>query len=345
MDKNNWRSYFQFTRKERMAVIVLLVMIVAAKVAPIFFKSATGGVVFEPLNQHTAGNINREKRQALDDSSGLVQGEDGRFVDSNETVRYSLFYFDPNNTLDTDWRKLGLRDRTIQTIQKFLDKGGRFRIPDDLRKIYGIRRIELERLIPYVRISKNKELELLRRPTELSRQSSDGEEPGVSNSHWPRSSDRSGQREVNRYSAASTRNYRMEKSSLSIDINEADSSQFILLPGIGPKLAARIIQFRAKLGGFYSVDQVAETYGIVDSVFQRFKLKLVCHPGRLAIININTSTLEPLKQHPYIRWKLAEAIIRYREQHGPFKKVEDLLLLHMIDEAMLAKLLPYLSVE
>jgi DNA uptake protein ComE-like DNA-binding protein len=43
---------------------------------------------------------------------------------------------------------------------------------------------------------------------------------------------------------------------LSVDINSADTSAFIALPGIGSKLAARIVNFRDKLGGFYSIEQV-----------------------------------------------------------------------------------------
>jgi DNA uptake protein ComE-like DNA-binding protein len=56
-----------------------------------------------------------------------------------------------------------------------------------------------------------------------------------------------------------------------IDINSADTTSFIALPGIGSKLAARIINFRDKLGGFYSVAQVGETFGLPDSTFQKIK--------------------------------------------------------------------------
>ena len=56
-----------------------------------------------------------------------------------------------------------------------------------------------------------------------------------------------------------------------IDVNTADTSAFISLPGIGSKLAARIVTFREKLGGFYSVEQIGETYGLPDSTFQKIK--------------------------------------------------------------------------
>ena len=62
-----------------------------------------------------------------------------------------------------------------------------------------------------------------------------------------------------------------------IDINTADTTAFIALPGIGSKLANRIIAFRTKLGGFSDVDQIREVYGLKDSVFQIIHPFLSCN--------------------------------------------------------------------
>ncbi len=43
-----------------------------------------------------------------------------------------------------------------------------------------------------------------------------------------------------------------------IDINTATEEDLALLPGIGPKTAARILEKRKELGGFTSVDQLTE---------------------------------------------------------------------------------------
>ena len=50
------------------------------------------------------------------------------------------------------------------------------------------------------------------------------------------------------------------------EINSADTTAFIALPGIGSKLAARIVLFREELGGFYNIEQIREVYGLQDSV-------------------------------------------------------------------------------
>lgn len=61
-----------------------------------------------------------------------------------------------------------------------------------------------------------------------------------------------------------------------VEINRADTSDFIALPGIGRVLAARIVAYRRKLGGFSSVDQLAMVYGLKDSVFRMIAPRLVC---------------------------------------------------------------------
>ena len=129
------------------------------------------------------------------------------------------------------------------------------------------------------------------------------------------------------------------------DVNLSDSGEWSRLPGIGEKLASRIIHFREKLGGFYQLDQVAETYGLPDTTFQKIKPYLRIRSDSLHQININTATKELLMSHPYIRWPLARSIIEYRLQHGSFHSVDELLQLAQMDPVKFEKLKPYLIVK
>lgn len=130
-----------------------------------------------------------------------------------------------------------------------------------------------------------------------------------------------------------------------IDINEADSAQWEALYGIGPYLAKRIITFRESLCGFVSVDQVKETYGLRDSVFQSIKTCLTIENTLKPCISINYTNQEGLSKHPYVRYKLARAICLYRENNGLFQRIEDLKKLPIVSDSIYIKLLPYITIN
>jgi competence ComEA-like helix-hairpin-helix protein len=137
---------------------------------------------------------------------------------------------------------------------------------------------------------------------------------------------------------------RIKKELFAVDINLADSASLCMLPGIGSKLASRIIHFRDKLGGFYDIEQVAETYGLPDSTYDRIKPFLNLGTKALVTININEADLSRLRQHPYIGWTIAKALVQYREQHGPFSSVEDISKISAISTDQVKRLIPYLSI-
>src|SRR5688572_423341 len=232
----------------------------------------------------------------------------------SETQKGELFYFDPNTITTSDWKRLGLRDKTIQTIENYLSKGGHFNKPGDLQKIYGLKTEEYERLEPYIRIE--------------SKTSS-------ANEHFVSSKQKDG--------LVSTKSYAVRHSV--IDINSADTSAFISLPGIGSKLALRIVNFRDKLGGFYSVDQVGETYGLPDSTFQKIKQYLKLDNASVKKININSATIDEMKAHPYLKYNIANPIVAYRNEHGPISKIEDIKKVMAVTDEVYKKISPYLIVQ
>lgn len=232
----------------------------------------------------------------------------------NATPKGELFYFDPNLISTSDWKRLGLRDKTIKTIENYLSKGGHFYKPGDLQKIYGLHVDEYERLRPYIKIESSSS-----KPNDNFASSKSKDEVQAAKNY------------AARYSI--------------IDVNIADTTAFISLPGIGSKLAARIVTFREKLGGFYSLEQIGETYGLPDSTFQKMKQYLKLDNPSVKKININTASIDEMKSHPYIKYSIANPIVAYRNEHGAFSKVEDIKKVMAVTEEIYKKVAPYLSID
>jgi hypothetical protein len=95
-----------------------------------------------------------------------------------------------------------------------------------------------------------------------------------------------------------------------IDINSADSLEWKRLPGIGNVLSKRIVKFRDKLGGFYSIEQVSQTYGLEPQVFQRIKPRLIIRTPHQRFTCDSLLTVRKLAQHPYISWTQAERLYK-----------------------------------
>ena len=130
------------------------------------------------------------------------------------------------------------------------------------------------------------------------------------------------------------------------DINSADTTQLKQISGIGVTLARRIVKYRDKLGGFISKAQYKEVYGLQEAVVDRLeKYTYIVPTFKPRRINVNTYHFKALVAHPYILYKHAKDIIAYREQHGNFVAVDDLLALPLIDKDDLEKMKPYLVIE
>ena len=55
------------------------------------------------------------------------------------------------------------------------------------------------------------------------------------------------------------------------DLNKADTIELDALPGIGPALARRIVEYREEHGGFSSVEEIKNVKGIGDALFEKLR--------------------------------------------------------------------------
>lgn len=314
-------DYFTLTKKERVGIIVVVLLITSIFFLP---KAFIRNSHAKATNADTSWITAMKKLETTDTTNNYQQT--GQYTDDNNSNYYQydrtknkyygepkgdLFYFDPNTISAEGWKKLGLREKTIGTIVNYLNKGGKFRKPEDVQRIYGLFPNEYERIAPYINIE------------------------GISDNNTYAENTSPGNTLPKTYAPRYT----------VVDVNTADTTAFIALPGIGSKLAARIINFRDKLGGFYSINQVGETFGLPDSTFQKIKQYLRLDNTSVKKININTATVDELKAHPYIKYSLANPIVAYRNQHGLFTKVEDVKKIMAVTDEVYTKISTYLSVQ
>lgn len=308
------KDYFTFTARERNGLLILAAIGVIAFLASRYYPLKQPEIKKDAFQKELADlkitidssrGSHRSYAYKDDDNEDYYRPKENYYTSNSKG---DVFEFDPNTLDAAGWKRLGLRDKTINTIQNFLAKGYKFRQPDDLRKIYGLRPNDADRIIPYVRIAAS----------------------GNSSSFSPGTP-------ANTPAAPAALRVR------TIDINTADTSALIALPGIGSKLAARIVTFRDRLGGFTSVNQIGETYGVPDSTFQKIKSRLVVNPAAVRKVNINTADVNQLKSHPYLKWNIANAIVNYRNQHGKFGSVNDLRKIDIITEDIFNKVAPYVE--
>ena len=314
------REYLTFTKKERTGIFILLGLIICCLLAPFLYPL----FILQKKYDHSKfeKEITQFKMLQVDSASNKYTNNYDRdeYNDYHQPPEKTyrpppgeLFYFDPNSATINDWKRLGIREKTAETIQKYISKGGKFFKPGDISKIWGLRAEDVNRLLPYVRIENVK--------TDY-----------VKN-------------ETGSLYKNNRKNYKEKSVSESIEINSSDTTAFILLPGIGNKLAQRIIAFRDKLGGFYSVDQIKETYGLPDSVFQKIKPQLTINASGVKKININSASVDEMRSHPYVRYNLANVLAAYRKQHGNFNSVADIKKIMIVTDEIYNKVAPYLSAE
>lgn len=97
-----------------------------------------------------------------------------------------------------------------------------------------------------------------------------------------------------------------------VDINTADSAMFDALPGIGPYYAAKMEEYRGRLGGYSFPEQLLDIYNFGEERFDGLKDLIEC--SEPPAYELWTLPADELRKHPYIRSRqAADAIVLYRE--------------------------------
>ena len=99
----------------------------------------------------------------------------------------------------------------------------------------------------------------------------------------------------------------------------------IKIYGIGEAISLRILKQKEVLGGFVSMEQLTDVWGLSPEVLLELNTHFkVSSLPEFKKIDVNNASLKELSQFHYFRYALAKEIVTYRSMNGDFKNIEDL---------------------
>lgn len=217
---------------------------------------------------------------------------------------YVLTQFDPNSYNVDNWINIGFSDKQASIIVNYKNKINGFKDKSDVKNVFVINEKKYKELEPFLDI---KELKRLNENQFIE-------------------------------------SVRVDEPLVIFELNSASIDDLISIKGIGEFTAKGIIKQKQLIGGFHSVSQIKEVYGIEDKNYEKIITQLEVDHSSIVKIKINELSIFELKKHHYISWNMAEAIINKRLM----KRLTNLDFLISDEEITTEKLevlLPYIDFE
>lgn len=357
-----FKEFAHYNKKERKGIYALLLLILLL---------TAGLYIDEYLYEVPAAN-KREYRKLLAYRAQAKQRKDS-------LVAANLRFFDPNATNIEYLTSIGLSLPAAKSLVNFTKKGGRFRQPEDVLKIYNMDTAWFDAVRAFLKIEKSKERYKSEYDSEPQYAFEKFDPNTVSQDklvamglrNWQARNlisyrekykpfktktqlgevyglDSALANKLKNYakidSATFGRKAKPEKKMVPIALNQADSLQLLQVSGIGPYTAGKILKMRAALGGFHSHEQLLDIYPIDTVRLEKLRPQLLCK-GEVKRIDLNQASYEELMAHPYLNYRVVKNIIHFRENIRPFNEVNELRNIELVDAPLFRKIAPYLMVE
>jgi len=147
--KTNLKDYAYFTKAQIKGIFILISLLLLGFSTPtiiskLISKKATD---FSEFKQEIT-----EFEQVLKKEEALLPKNE----QINATSNITLFDFDPNIISKEKLMDLGLSSSVAATFVNFRNKGFKFYKKEDVKRVYGFKEIDYERLMPYIKIGQQK---------------------------------------------------------------------------------------------------------------------------------------------------------------------------------------------
>jgi competence ComEA-like helix-hairpin-helix protein len=337
------RDYFTFSRNERKGIVVLLILI--------FLLAVANKVIFY---FETPAKIDK----VLLDSASRELGKINDSVYEKETIR-TLFFFNPNTIDSVALDSLSIPESVKSNLLKFRRKGGKFYSNADFRRIFGVTDPVFNQVSPFILLenkttehqtgvtiqkknASSPELFLFdpnkATDSEFLRLGFSDKQITTIRKYIDKGGIFRNKTDFFKIRVITENQKRIlsdwivienmkemlsgehsEKKAVSVEINSADSTQLKQLPGIGNALSKRIVKYRDLLGGFYSVSQLKEVYGLSEQTIRLIENKVTVDANRIKKLDLNFGDENELSRHPYLKKRLATQIVKFRTKHGAIR--------------------------
>ncbi|MBR2935575.1 MAG: helix-hairpin-helix domain-containing protein [Paludibacteraceae bacterium] len=301
--KRKGHIYFLLTGEQWLGLAVLLVLVVGTLVAVKQLQSP---------DEKTEGWVNDStKAQFVDYQEKQDSIRKAQWRKRSDTIVIRMQAFDPNVADSSTLVHLGFKPWQAKNMLKYRAAGGRYRKPEDLKRLYGMTDSMYLALAPYITIAQVENDSVLADTLGLD----------------------------------SLPVWTSEKKDTLINLRTADTTELKMIRGIGSYRARQIVGYRERLGGFVRVEQVKEILGMdsteVDSILAHLWIDSVA----VEQMNVNTIGVQRLSRHPYLRFEQAKAIYELRRREIRLDSIQQLQAIDCISGETLDKIAPYLNFD
>lgn len=132
----------------------------------------------------------------------------------------------------------------------------------------------------------------------------------------------------------------------SISLNETDTAQWKMVPGIGSAFSERIVKYGDKLGGYQSINQLKEVYGVTDDLFDAiapFIREEEIGLEHCVKLNVNQLEFKEILAHPYINYEQTKAIVNLRRRTGNITSLNELAMLEEFTAEDIKRIASYID--
>lgn len=376
-----WKNFLRFPPQHRRAIVIIL---------SVFFVFALSSELVIRLKSAPQLANSEMLKLKLDSFARSLQPRDGSYYENrlNRFInqRYdtlTLFSFNPNKTTQAQFIKLGLTKKQAGNIATYLERGGRFEIKDDFRKIYGIRARQYRYLEPFLALPKKRPekeyysakkakgaLAMFNPNTVTANEfvtlGFTKRQAGTLIKYQKSGASFSVKDDFKKLYFINEKKYKryapylqlpdtvipfknntgeLKPLTLVIELNTTDTTKLVKLKGIGSYYAQKIIDYREQLGGFVHIEQIMEIKRFRESTFEQNKTYFVVDTLLVRKLNINFLNAKELAKHPYIDYGTARLIVDYRTQNGMYTSVSGLRTKAVLVRTMYNRLKPYLTTD